>query len=107
MLALPRQRPYQLFSIDETPTEQRYASCLTDRQTVHHSTPVPRQVPISVGHNYSILAVMPKTQESEWPRWVLPCSVERVITMSSALEVAHSQVAQLIRQARVQAILTR
>ena len=47
---------------------------------------------------------MPEPPASEWPRWALPCSVERVSTLSNALEVAHSQVAQLMRQARVQAI---
>lgn len=101
---LPHQRSYPVFAIDETPVQRLYASCLADRQTVHRSTPVPGQFPISMGHNYSILAVMPETLSDEWPRWALPCSLERVSTVTNAIEVAHNQVGQLIRSPRMQSL---
>ncbi|MBE7381386.1 MAG: transposase [Leptolyngbya sp. SIO1E4] len=101
-IPLPSRQSYQVFGIDETPTERLYARCLADRQTVHRSTPVPGQLPISLGHNYSILAVMPEASPDEWPRWAVPCSVERVSTLSNAITVAQSQVAQLMRSPRVQ-----
>jgi len=66
MLPVPVHRPYQVFGIDETPNERLYAPCLADRQTVHRSTPVAGQVPISVGHNYSILAAMPDAAAEDW-----------------------------------------
>ncbi|NER84656.1 MAG: transposase [Leptolyngbya sp. SIO1D8] len=96
---LPSRQSYQVFGIDETPIEWLYARCLADRQT---GTPVPGQLPISLGHNYSILAVMPEATADEWPRWAVPCRVERVSTVSNAIAVAPSQVAQLMRYPPVQ-----
>lgn len=55
------------------------------------------QVPISVGHNYSILAAMPEVDAEDWPRWAIPVSVERVSSHSNAIEVAHGQVGQVMR----------
>ena len=101
-IPLPRQRPYQVFGIDETPNERLYAPYLSDRQTVHRSTPVPGQVPISVGHNYSILAALPEAEARDWPRWAVPVSVERVSSLSNAIEVAHAQIAQLMSYSRTE-----
>jgi hypothetical protein len=96
-IPVPQHRPYQVFGIDETPNERLYAKCLADRQTVHRSTPVSGQVPISVGHNYSILAAMPEVEAEDWPRWAIPVSVERVSSHSNAIEVAQGQVGQVMR----------
>jgi hypothetical protein len=96
-IPVPKHRPYQVFGIDETPNERLYAKCLADRQTVHRSTPVPGQVPISLGHNYSILAAMPEVEAEDWPRWAVPVSVERVSSLSNAIAVAHEQVGHVMR----------
>lgn len=101
-IPVPQHRQYQVFGIDETPNERLYAACLADRQTVHRSTPVSGQVPISIGHNYSILAAMPEVGADEWSRWAVPVSVERVSSVSNAIAVAHGQVEQLMGWASAQ-----
>ncbi|MEM6435183.1 MAG: transposase [Cyanobacteria bacterium P01_D01_bin.115] len=90
------QLPYPVFGLDEPPNERLFARCLSDRQNVHRSTPVAAQRPVSEGHNYSVLAAFPETAADDWPRWALPLSVERVSSLSNAVEVAHTQIAQLL-----------
>lgn len=92
----PNESAYQVFGLDETPNERVYARCLSDRQTIHRTTPVAAQRPVSEGHNYSVLAAFPEVEADEWSRWALPISVERVSSLSTAIEVAHQQVAQLL-----------
>lgn len=92
----PKQFPYTVFGLDETPNERRYARCLKDRQNIHRATPVAAQRPVSEGHNYSVLAAFPETTVDDWSRWALPISVERVSTLSHAIEVAHHQIEQLM-----------
>jgi hypothetical protein len=95
-LPVPKQQPYQVFGLDETPNERLFARCLSDRQNIHRTTPVAAQRPVSEGHNYSLLAAFPETGADEWSRWALPISVERVSSLSNAIEVAHHQIAQLM-----------
>lgn len=90
------QRGYQVYGIDETPCERLYASCLADRQHIHRATPVPGQIPVSVGHNYSLLAALPEPTDDDDTRWAVPLSIERVSTLSSAVDTAHHQITQLL-----------
>lgn len=95
-LPSPTQLPYPVFGLDETPNERVYARCLSDRQNIHRSTPVAAQRPVSEGHNYSVLAAFPEAATDDWSRWALPLNVERVSSLSNAIEVAHNQIAQLL-----------
>jgi hypothetical protein len=92
----PTQLPYPVFGLDETPNERLFARCLSDRQHIHRSTPVAAQRPVSEGHNYSVLAAFPEAGAEDWSRWALPLSIERVSSLSNAVEVAHTQIAQLL-----------
>lgn len=95
-LPFPTQLPYPVFGLDETPNERVFARCLSDRQNIHRSTPVAAQRPVSEGHNYSVLAAFPEAAADDWSRWALPLSVERVSSVSNAIEVAHNQIVQLL-----------
>lgn len=95
-LPSPTQLPYPVFGLDETPNERVSARCLSDRQNIHRSTPVVAQRPVSEGHNYSVLAAFPEAAAADWSQWALPLSVERVSSVSNAIEVAHNQIAQLM-----------
>lgn len=95
-LPAPTSLPYPVFGLDETPNERLFARCLSDRQNIHRSTPVSAQRPVSEGHNYSVLGAFVQTTSDEWSRWALPLSVERVSSVSNAIKVAHSQIAQLL-----------
>ena len=92
----PRQLPYPVFGLDETPNERVFAQCLSDRQNIHRSTSVAAQRPVSEGHNYSVLAAFPEAAATDWSQWALPLSVERVSSVSNAIQVAHNQIAQLL-----------
>jgi hypothetical protein len=39
-LPSPKQQPYQVLGLDETPNERLFARCLSDRQNIHRATPV-------------------------------------------------------------------
>jgi hypothetical protein len=93
-----------IFAIDETPNKRLYAECLSDRQRIHASTVVPGQLPISLGHNYSILSVMPPAESDSWSRWTVPFNVQRVSSLETAITIAHRQVAELYRCAMVSQI---
>ncbi len=95
-LPSPTQLPYPVFGLDETPNERVFARCLSDRQNIHRSTAVAAQRPVSEGHNYSVLAAFPEATADDWSRWALPLSVDRVSSVSNAVEVAHTQIAQLL-----------
>ena len=92
----PTQLPYPVFGLDETPNERVFARCLSDRQNIHRSTAVAAQRPVSEGHNYSVLAAFPEAGADDWSQWALPLSVDRVSSVSNAVEVAHNQIAQLL-----------
>ncbi|MEM6714790.1 MAG: transposase [Cyanobacteria bacterium P01_C01_bin.147] len=90
------QLPYPVFGLDETPNERLFARCLSDRQNIHRSTPVAAQRPVSEGHNYSVLGAFPEAGAADWSRWALPLIIDRVSSVSNAIEVAHTQIAQLL-----------
>jgi hypothetical protein len=66
-LAQPERRKYWLFGIDATSVPRVFAPTLPDRGYVHCANPIGGNKPITLGHQYSLLAYLPdKLPDSTW-----------------------------------------
>jgi len=91
----PVQRPFWLTGTDATPALRPYANTLPDRGVVYYPNPAPGNNPIGVGHNYSIVALLPEPG-IRTPPWVVPLSCERIATEMTANDVAVAQMTALL-----------
>lgn len=81
----------RVFALDESAWPRPDARTLEDRGFVHSATPTVDGAGIVIGHSYSTLAYCAESGTS----WTLPLSVQRVPTVSDAVEVGARQVKQL------------
>jgi hypothetical protein len=95
-LPAPQQRPFRLLGIDVTSASRPYAKTLSDRTFVYQPTPVPGVKPITIGHQYSVLAVLPEKAHPDEPPWLLPLQVERVSSQASKRAVGLAQLTKLL-----------
>ena len=79
----PEQRPFYLLGLDCTSVERQFAKTLEDRGMVYQPTQIKGNKPITIGHNYSMLAVIPERQEGDAP-WTIPLDMSRVSTESNS-----------------------
>ena len=84
-----------LFAIDCTANPRIYASKVGDRTNVHAPNHVPGQKPITIGHEYSVLAYLPNRQEDRELHWVVPLSVRRVRSDQSGPQVGLRQLEEI------------
>jgi hypothetical protein len=63
-----------LLAGDHTAWERLWANTLAGRSYQHQPTPIPGRRPVTIGHGYSTLAVIPEAQGS----WALPLLHERI-----------------------------
>ncbi|MEM9447011.1 MAG: NF041680 family putative transposase [Cyanobacteria bacterium P01_E01_bin.6] len=92
----PSHRDYWLFGVDVTPVNRPHAITLKDRESVYKPTVVAGQKPITLGHNYSLMAAIPEAEVTGGRRWIVPLSVERVTSFESKVEVGQQQVERLL-----------
>ena len=71
-VAAPEHRKYWLFGVDVTPVPRCHAVTMKDRESVYQPTVVAGVKPISVGHNYSLMSVIPESQAAGGPSWSVP-----------------------------------
>jgi len=72
------QRSFWLLGTDVTAASRPFARTLSDRTYVYQPNPVKGVKPVTIGHQYSILAVLPEKSRSGEPPWVIPLLVNRV-----------------------------
>ena len=94
-LPRPQRRPFWLLSVDVVPHPRPYAATLADRTLVYHPQAVRSQKPITIGHAYSTLLLLPE-REAESPPWVLPLSVRRRASDQDQESVGADQVQALL-----------
>lgn len=75
---------------DHSAWERLWANTLAGRSYQHQPTPIPGRRPITIGHGYSTLAVIPEAQGS----WALPVLHER-ITNQKPVDKASQQLRQV------------
>jgi hypothetical protein len=81
----PDEHPFFLFGLDCTSVERQFAKTLADRGMVYQPTQIAGNKPITIGHNYSMLAVIPERKEGDAP-WTIPLDMSRVSTESNSIE---------------------
>jgi len=84
---------------DHTAWERLWADTLPERSYQHQPTPIPGRRPITIGHGYSTLAVIPEAHSS----WALPLLHER-ITNQKPIEKASQQLRQVCQHLGIRAL---
>lgn len=89
-----KDRHYHLFAADCTPNARIFSHTLQDRSPVHAPNPVLGNKPITIGHQYSIVAYLPEkeTPNISSPPWVIPLSCQRVSTGEKAILLGMKQI---------------
>ena len=91
----PEERPFWLFSTDTTPHPRPYAKTLADRSYVHAPTPLKSNKPVTVGHAYSTVVILPEKEAGD-PPWVIPASARRVKSQEDVELVGAEQLDELL-----------
>ena len=76
-----------VMALDHTPWARLYAKTLKERTIEHQPTVVQGNKPITVGHGYSTLAVIPEMEGS----WVLPLRHERITSPLSSESESYNE----------------
>lgn len=90
---LPENRR-QLLIGDHTAWPRTQARTLEDRSFLHHPTPIKGQKPITIGHSYSTLGVVPLSRQPDDKKkgsWFLPLLHDRITTRETPSQKAADQ----------------
>ncbi|MCP4623908.1 MAG: transposase, partial [bacterium] len=90
------QRPFRLLGTDVTSASRPFARTLSDRTFVYRPNPVKGVKPITIGHQYSVLAVLPEKSSSAEPPWVIPLLINRVRSSETKREAGLNQITRLL-----------
>ena len=83
---------------DCTPSKRPTANCLEDRHVTYSPNPAPGNKPICIGHEYSVVAMLPSDKASQKQHWLLPLSTRRVKSHEKGNEVGMQQIRDCIEQ---------
>jgi hypothetical protein len=95
-LPRPQQRPFWLFLVDVTPQSRPYAQVMPDRGMVYAPTVVRGNVPVTIGHEYSSVALGTEPDAAVSSSWVLPLAIERVASDADKELVGARQIDALL-----------
>jgi len=98
ILPPPQRRKFWLFGIDHTPAPRRFAATLRDRSYVHQPNSLPGNKPVTIGHDFSVLAALPEKAAAA-PPWLIPLLVRRITTAETANQVALAQIQTIVSTA--------
>jgi len=91
-LPTPRQRHFWLLGVDVTSQPRAYASTLRDRGMVYQPNQVKGNKPVTVGHQYSTVALLPEVESGVTTSWLLPLMTQRVATSEDKELVGAAQI---------------
>jgi hypothetical protein len=92
LIEQPQQRPFYLFATDTTPHPRIYAKTLAERGYIYQPNTIKGNKPISIGHCYSLLSILPEKEADGHAAWAVPLSGERVSLDKSGVDVASKQI---------------
>src|SRR5262249_50801777 len=96
-LPRPRQRSFWLLGLDVTPQPRPFAQTLPARSLVYPPNPIAGNTPVTIGHQYSTVALLMEDQAQRSPSWVLPLSTARVASTDDKEGVGAAQIDALLR----------
>ena len=76
-LRRPEQWPFWLLMMDVTANPRPYAQTLADRGMVYQPEVVKDKLPVTIGHQYSTVALGLEAEAGVSASWVLPLMSER------------------------------
>ncbi|MBA3573003.1 MAG: transposase [Pyrinomonadaceae bacterium] len=101
-LPRPKMRSFWLLGVDVTPQPGNplgaYARTLTDRGMVYQPNLVKGNKPITVGHQYSTVALLPEAEAGLTSSWLIPLLVRRIGTEEDKELVGAAQIDALLSQ---------
>lgn len=90
------QRAFWLLGTDVTSASRPFARTLSDRTYVYQPNPVKGVKPVTIGHQYSVLAVLPEKTQPDEPPWVNPLLVNRVTSKDTKRAVGLAQITRVL-----------
>jgi hypothetical protein len=100
-LPTPQRRTFWLLGADVVPVPRPFAQTLEDRSYVYQPNLVAGNKPVTIGHHYSVTALLPEWEHPDDPPWVVPLIVRRVCSDEKATVVGAEQVVTLLRDDRL------
>ena len=94
----PKERSFWLLGIDVTPQERRFAPTLEDRGFVYQPNTLKGNKPVTIGHQYSSVVLLPEKESERASAWVIPLSNQRVKTWEDKEMVGAEQVRSLLAE---------
>ncbi len=95
-LPQPGQRPFWLLGVDVTSQPRQYAHTLEDRGFVYQPNLIWGNKPITIGHQYSTVALLPKEDSQPPVPWVVPLACRRVKLAENKAQVGAEQIGALL-----------
>ena len=77
-LPRPQHKPFWVLGVDTTPQPRPYAQTLKDRGYVYQPALLQSNKPVTIGHCYSEVALLPEREVQQGSAWIVPLSCERV-----------------------------
>jgi hypothetical protein len=96
-LPQPQGRSFWLLGVDVTPQPRPFAPTLRDRGMVYQPNQVKGNKPVTIGHQYSSVALLPEAESDVAAHWVLPLMTQRVASTQDKEGVGVSQIDALLR----------
>jgi len=90
------EKGYWVFGVDGSPQKRQFAYTLSDRSYVYYPNPVGSNKPITIGHEYSSVALLPELDTQMAKSWVVPLSTNRVSTDEDKELVGAEQIKTLL-----------
>ena len=100
-LVKPQAWPFWLLMVDVTPNPRPYARTLADRGMVYQPEVVKGKLPVTIGHQYSTVALGLEPEAGISSSWVLPLLTRRVATDADKEQVGMEQIGQLLQNEKL------
>jgi hypothetical protein len=100
-LPRPKKWPFWLLMADVTPGPRPYAHTLEDRGMVYQPEVVKGKLPVTIGHQYSTVALGLEPEAGVSSSWALPLLTERVESSEDKEMVGSRQIEMLLRDAKL------
>lgn len=100
-LPRPKAWPFWLLMVDVTPNPGPYASTLKDRGMVYQPEVVKDKLPVTIGHQYSTVALGLEAEGGISASWVLPLMTVRVASDQDKELVGMEQIEKLLKDEKL------
>ena len=95
-LPQPQRWPFWLLLVDVTPYPRPYGRTVADRGLVHQPSLIKGNKPVTIGHQYSTVALGLEPEAGVSSSWVLPLLTQRVATSDNKELVGANQIDALL-----------